>query len=78
MDKSIALCKENGIPYQKDIICIGGTDAGEMNLVGGGVKTIGFSVVTRYTHGPHASVNTDDLQANIDLIAEFMNAEFEF
>ena len=78
VDKSIALCKENGIPYQKDIICIGGTDAGEMNLVGGGVKTIGFSVVTRYTHGPHAIVNTDDIKANIDLIAEFMNAEFEF
>lgn len=78
VNKSIELCKANDIRYQKDVICIGGTDAGEMNLVGGGVKTIGFSVVTRYTHGPHAIVNTDDINATVDLIAEFMNADFEF
>ena len=55
VNKSIALCKEHNVPYQKDVIYVGGTDAGAMTLVGGGIKTIGFSVVTRYTHGPNAS-----------------------
>ena len=78
VSKSIELCKANNIPYQKDVICIGGTDAGAITLVGGGIKTVGFSVVTRYTHGPNAIVNTDDINATVDLIAAFMNADFEF
>lgn len=77
VNKSIELCKANDIPYQKDVICVGGTDAGAITLVGGGIKTVGFSVVTRYIHGPHAIVNTDDIQATVKLLEAFMNADFE-
>ena len=77
MQKSIALCKENNLPYQKDVIYVGGTDAGAMTLVGGGIKTVGFSVVTRYTHGPNAIVHEGDIQATVKLLEAFMNADFE-
>ena len=77
VQKSIALCKENNLPYQKDVIYVGGTDAGAMTLVGGGIKTVGFSVVTRYTHGPNAIVHAGDIQATIKLLESFMNADFE-
>ena len=30
----------------------------------GGIKTVGFSVVTRYTHGPNAIVSTEDIRAD--------------
>lgn len=77
VDKSVALCKENDIPYQKDVIYVGGTDAGAMTLVGGGIKTVGFSVVTRYTHGPNAIVSTADIESTVKLLEAFMNADFE-
>ena len=76
-DKSIALCKEHNVPYQKDVIYVGGTDAGAMTLVGGGIKTIGFSVVTRYTHGPNAIVSQKDIEATVKMLELFMNADFE-
>lgn len=76
VEKSVALCRENGIPYQKDVIYVGGTDAGAITLVGGGIKTIGFSVVTRYTHGPNAIVSKADIEATIDLLAAFVNADY--
>lgn len=74
--KSVELCEKNGIPYQKDVIYVGGTDAGAMTLVGGGIKTVGFSVVTRYTHGPNAIVNTKDIEAVVKLVEAFVNADF--
>ncbi len=76
VEKSVALCEANGIPYQKDVIYVGGTDAGAMTLVGGGIRTVGFSVVTRYTHGPNAIVHTGDIDAVIALIEAFVNADF--
>ena len=77
VNKSIALCKEHNVPYQKDVIYVGGTDAGAMTLVGGGIKTIGFSVVTRYTHGPNAIVSQKDIEATVKMLELFMNADFE-
>ena len=66
VNKSIALCKEHNVPYQKDVI-----------YVGGGIKTIGFSVVTRYTHGPNAIVSQKDIEATVKMLELFMNADFE-
>lgn len=43
-----------------------------------GVKGRGVSVVTRYTHGPNAIVNMDDVDAAIRLQAEMANAEYAF
>ena len=77
VNKSIALCKEHNVPYQKDVIYVGGTDASAMTLVGGGIKTIGFSVVTRYTHGPNAIVSQKDIEATVKMLELFMNADFE-
>lgn len=74
---AVSLCKELDIPYQRDVIYVGGTDADPMNLSGDGVKTIGFSVTTRYTHGPNAIVNKDDIVSTVRLIKAFMNADFK-
>ena len=78
VDTAVALCKANHIPYQKDVIYRGGTDAGAITLTGDGVKTIGFSVVTRYTHGQNSMVCKRDVEAEVALIRAFMDAEFDF
>ncbi len=77
VDTAVALCKEKGIPYQKDVIFQGGTDAGAITITGDGVKTIGFSVVTRYTHGQNCMVSKKDIEATVEMIKAYMNAKFE-
>lgn len=78
VDTAVALCKAQGIPYQKDVIYRGGTDAGAITLTGDGVKTIGFSVVTRYTHGQNCMVNMADIEATIALTKAYMDVELDF
>lgn len=41
-------CEENHIPYQREVIDQGGTDASSMNQSHYGVRTGGIVVVTRY------------------------------
>ncbi len=76
VELAVSLCKERNIPYQKDVIYQGGTDAGAITLTGDGVKTIGFSVVTRYTHGQVCMVNTGDIEAATEMIKAYMDADF--
>jgi len=78
LDLSYNLCRENNIPFQKDVIYVGGTDAAPMYRTRDGIRTIGFSVATRYTHGPNAIANSKDIEAAIALMDVFMNAEFAF
>lgn len=77
VDTAISICKEKNIPYQKDVIYVGGTDAGAITLTGDGVKTVGFSVVTRYTHGSNCMVSKKDIEATVELIKAYMDAEFD-
>lgn len=76
VDLAVNLCREKDIPYQKDVLYIGGTDAGAISLTRDGIQTVGFSVVTRYTHGPNAIANKDDIAAALSLIKLFMDASF--
>ncbi len=71
--KMIAICEENQIKYQKDVIYVGGTDASAINLSNVGVKAGGVSVVTRYTHGQNCIVNLKDIEASIALLTKFIS-----
>ena len=68
----VALCGEKGIPFQREVLYVGGTDASSMNLSNQGVRAAGISVVTRYTHGPNAMVHMGDVQAAIDLLSAWL------
>ena len=71
-------CKENGIPYQLDVIDQGGTDASSMNLSGTGVRVGGISVATRYAHTSSSVCSLKDIEAGIDLISAFSVKTFDF
>lgn len=62
----------NSIPYQMEILPRGGTDAGAIQLSKSGVAAITLSVPTRYVHSVVESAAKSDIQAGIDLLAEFL------
>lgn len=73
----IAFAEEKKIPYQKDALVAGGTDAGAINKSGGGVKVLGISIPTRYGHSPNSIVNLDDVEACIRLLREYTASEVQ-
>lgn len=73
--KMEALAKEQKIPYQRDILRFGGTDAGAIHQARSGVLTGGISVSTRYVHTPLEVADLEDIEACAALTAAFAQAE---
>ncbi len=69
-----ALAEEKGIPYQRDVIRSGGTDAGAIHLNGAGVRTGGISIPCRYVHSPVETVDRKDVEATAALVVAFAQA----
>ena len=68
--KKIAI--KNKIPYQMEILPRGGTDAGGVQRLHGGIPAFTLSTPTRYIHTVNESVHKDDVQACIDLLAKYI------
>ena len=73
-----ACCDENGIPYQREVIDRGGTDASSMNLSGFGAKAGGICVATRYPHSQSAVASRTDIENGTRLLIAFAKREFTF
>lgn len=67
-----AMAKKRKIPYQMEILPRGGTDAGSIQRIRGGVPVITLSVPTRYVHTSIELADTGDIQATINLLAAFL------
>ncbi|MEG1254309.1 M42 family metallopeptidase [Clostridium sp.] len=78
VDEMINCAKDNNIKYQLDVIDGGGTDAGAINKSNYGVRATGISVATRYVHGPNGLISMDDTNASIELLAKYVDREFNF
>lgn len=75
----MVLCAKDGnIPYQRDVLTGGGTDAGAINKSNMGVRACGISIPTRYGHSPHGIVSMKDVDACIALLSAFINRPFKF
>ncbi len=60
------------IPHQMEILPQGGTDAGGVQRLHGGIPSITLSIPCRYVHTPNETVNEKDVQACIDLLARYL------
>ena len=78
VDEMLACCEENNIPYQRDVMDRGGTDASSMNLAGIGTRVAGIAVVDRFAHSQSSLISLDDLQAGVDLIDKYTRRSFVF
>ena len=72
----IELAKRNKIPYQLEVMCDGGTDAGAIHTSRGGVKTGGVSIPTRYIHSPSEVASLRDIDACVDMLCAFCDNVF--
>lgn len=71
-----ACCQAEQIPFQREVIDKGGTDASSMNLSGFGVRAGGIAVATRYPHAPCSVASKDDVEAGIRLCTAISRYEF--
>ncbi|HEY8292628.1 MAG TPA: M20/M25/M40 family metallo-hydrolase, partial [Thermomicrobiales bacterium] len=67
-----AIAEREGIAHQMEILPAGGTDAGGIQRLNGGVPAITLSIPTRYVHTVNEMVSAADVQACIDLLARYL------
>lgn len=77
VDRLMALGAEKGIPVQRDVLQMGGTDAGPIQATRAGVYAGGISIPCRYTHTPTELVDQGDVKACADLAAAFASSKLE-
>jgi endoglucanase len=66
------IAERENIPHQMEILPFGGTDAGGVQRLHGGIPAITLSIPCRYVHTPNEMVNADDVQAAITLLARYL------
>jgi putative aminopeptidase FrvX len=67
----VAVAEEHGIPYQREVLFNGATDAWSMSLSGEGVMTGTISLPSRYIHSAIGCVCPRDLADAVDLLLAF-------
>ena len=66
------IAEKKNIPFQYKKPLIGGTDAGNIQIAGKGVKLAVLSVPARYIHSPVSIINKFDLENTYSLILNFL------
>jgi tetrahedral aminopeptidase len=66
------IAEKKKIPYQIEILPLGGTDAGAVQRLHGGVPSLTLSIPTRYVHTVNETVHGGDVDACVDLLARYI------
>jgi len=74
VDHFIQLAERNEIDYQVEVLPRGGTDAGAMQRIRGGAKTITLSIPTRYIHTVVECIHPDDLRGCLALLKAYLES----
>ena len=72
IDSFLRVGEQRSIPHQLALLPRGGTDAGAMQRIRGGVKAVTLGIPTRYIHTVTECVHKADLQSAIDLLAAWL------
>lgn len=64
----ITTAEKNKIPYQREVLLIGGTDARAIQSVRAGVPSGCISIPVRYVHSPSEMVDYGDVQNTVKLL----------
>lgn len=66
------IAEANDIPFQLEVLPRGGTDAGAFQRTRDGVITATISIPSRYVHTVNEMAALSDIQACVDLLAQFL------
>lgn len=77
VERLMALAEQKGIPAQRDVLQMGGTDAGPIQKTRAGVYAGGISIPCRYTHTPAELADLGDVRACAQLVAAFAECRLE-
>ena len=71
VDHLLELAAARGIAHQLEVMPRGGTDTRELQLSGDGAIAGCVSIPTRYVHQSVETLDPDDLDASVALVAAF-------
>lgn len=71
----VGVAEKKKIPYQMEILPLGGTDAGAIQRSRAGVPAITLSIPTRYIHTVTEAVHKDDLEATVALLVAYLSGK---
>ncbi len=66
------LAEKHKIAHQMEVLTLGGTDAGAVQRLHGGVPSFTLSIPTRYVHTVNETVHSDDMDACVALLARYI------
>ncbi len=72
LDEFVEIAEHNSVPYQFEILPLGGTDAGAIQKSRSGVATLTVSTPSRYVHTVTEMVAKSDVNAAIELLTHFL------
>lgn len=73
LDEFIALADKNAVPYQLELLPLGGTDAGAMQRSKGGVASLTLSIPSRYVHTVTEMVAKSDVEGSLALLTQYLS-----
>jgi len=73
----IRTAEKNKIPYQREVLLVGGTDARAIQLTRAGVPAGCLSIPVRYVHSPSEMVDYTDVQNSIKLLTALLRAPID-
>jgi endoglucanase len=68
----VSLAEKKKIHHQMEVLPLGGTDAGAMQLSRAGVPSITLSIPCRYVHTVTETIHKDDVSATIELLSAYL------
>ena len=69
------VAKDNGIPHQFEILTMGGTDSGAIQLTKSGVRAGVISVSTRYIHSDNEMCSVKDVDNCVELAVKMLETK---
>lgn len=75
VDEFIELAESNEIPYQLEVLPLGGTDNAAQQRSRIGCRALALSVPTRYVHTVTETLDRRDLEATLALLERYLSAE---
>ena len=73
----IRAAEKNKIPYQREVLLSGGTDARAIQLTRAGVPAGCISVPVRYVHSPSEMVDFEDVQNSVKLLTAVLRTPID-